>query len=245
LQDVEEGELDPNEDGKCDPKREFCKRCTYTIRAAPSEGPSSGDFSALTCAGRGGCALRMALAAAGNCQCTASPGEELEVDTEPGINAGPVRQGLNVRFDDYTACDPVEDPTCTPGCDTNPTDHPPDTNIHQGSNIAPRGQPIWSGINWTQYSAGSPSLAPSHTGQSNRRVLILPITPIGQFGDPKDGRELVKPSGFGGFFLQRAVTKGNDGNIRVEYTGDDIIDVIGFDPNGEDTTNIVTPVLYR
>jgi Flp pilus assembly protein TadG len=245
LQDVEEGELDPNEDGKCDPKREFCKRCTYTIRAAPSEGPSSGDFSALTCAGRGGCALRMALAAAGNCQCTASPGEELEVDTEPGINAGPVRQGLNVRFDDYTACDPVEDPTCTPGCDTNPTDHPPDTNIHQGSNIAPRGQPIWSGINWTQYSAGSPSLAPSHTGQANRRVLILPITPIGQFGDPKDGRELVKPSGFGGFFLQRAVTKGNDGNIRVEYTGDDIIDVIGFDPNGEDTTNIVTPVLYR
>ena len=248
IQDVPEGELDPNGDGKCDPKREFCKRCTYTIRAAPSEGgASAGNFNALTCAGRGGCALRMALAAAGNCQCTASPGVELEVDTEPGINAGPVRQGLNVRFDDYTECDPAEDPTCEPGCETNPDDHPPDSNIHQGNNIAPKGPPEYGGINWTQYLAGSPSLAPTNgfPGQANRRVLILPITPIGQFGDPKDGRELVKPSGFGGFFMQRAVTKGNDGNIRVEYTADDIIDVIGFDPNGGDVTNIVTPVLYR
>lgn len=243
IQTVQEGELDPDGDGQCDPKREFCKRCTYTIRAAPSDGPSSGDFNALTCGGRGGCALRMALAAADDCQCTASPGVELEVDTEPGINAGPVRQGLNVRFDDYQ-CDPLEDPSCA-DCATNPDDHPPDTNIHQGTNIAPRGQPIFSGINWTEYSAGNPFQAPSHTGTTNRRVLIIPITPIGQFGDPKDGRELVKPSGFGGFFMQRAVTKGNDGNIRVEYTADDIIDVIGFDPNEDDTTNIVTPVLYR
>ena len=48
--------------------------------------------------------------------------------------------------------------------------------------------------------------------------------------------------------MQRAVTLGTggeDGNIKVEYTGDDIIDVIGFDPNGPNTTNIVTPVLYR
>lgn len=248
LQDIQEGELDPDGNGTCDPKREFCKRCAYTIRAAPSDGPSAGNFNALTCAGRGACQLRMALAAAGNCQCTASPGEELEVDTEPGMNAGPVRQGLNVRFDEYTACDPAVDPLCVPGCDTNPSDHPPDTNIHQGTNIATKGPPVFSGINWTQYSAGSPFQAPSNPGQANRRVLILPITPIGQFGDPKDGRELVQPSGFGGFFMQRAVTKGTgseDGNIRVEYIADDIIDVIGFDPNGPNTTNVVTPVLYR
>lgn len=236
------------EDGtKCDPKREFCKRCTYTVRAAPSAGPSAGNFNALACAGRGACELRKALAAAGNCQCTASPGVELEVDSEPGINAGPVRQGLNVRFDEYTqGCDPIEDPECDPGCDTNPDDHPPDTNIHQGDNLSPRGQPDWSGINWTQYTTGNPTpLPPSNPGQPNRRVLIIPITPIGQFGDPKDGRELVKPSQFGGFFMQRAVTKGNDGDIRVEYIHDDIVDVIGFDPNGPSPTNVVTPVLYR
>jgi len=245
LQTVPEGELDPDENGTCDPKREFCKRCTYTIRAAPSDGPSAGNFNALTCAGRGACALRMALAAAGNCQCTASPGEELEVDSEPGVNAGPVRQGLNVRFDQYQ-CDPLEDPSCA-DCATNFTDHPPDLNIHQGTNIAPKGQPIFSGITKLQYDAGNPFAPsdPAHNGQAGRRVLILPITPIGQFGDPKDGRELVKPSGFGGFFMQRAVTKGNDGNIRVEYTGDPIVDTIGNDPNGDDTTNIVTPVLYR
>ena len=240
--------IQTDEDGNtCDPKREFCKRCTYTIRAAPSDGPSAGNFNALSCAGTGACELRMALAAAGNCQCTASPGVELEVNTEPGINAGPVRQGLNVRFDDYTACDPVEDPTCTPGCDTNPDDHPPDSNIHQGNNLSEKGQPDYSGINWTQYGDGSPSLAPTagFPGQANRRVLVLPITPLGQFGDPKDGREFVTPSQFGGFFMQRAVTKGNDGNIRVEYIEDDIIDVIGFDPNGPAVANIVTPVLYR
>src|SRR5687768_14509804 len=56
LQTVQEGELDPDENGTCDPKREFCKRCTYTIRAAPSDGPSAGNFNALTCAGPGACA---------------------------------------------------------------------------------------------------------------------------------------------------------------------------------------------
>ncbi len=243
LQTLEEGELDPDENGTCDPKREFCKRCTYTIRAAPSDGPSAGNFNALSCAGRGACALRLSLAAAGNCQCTASPGVDLEVDSEPGINAGPVRQGLNVRFDQYT-CDPLEDPTCS-DCVTNPTDHPPDTNIHQGSELDVKGPPVFSGIDWAQYKAGSPFQSPTNTGQANRRVLIIPITPIGEFEDTKDGREKVRPSGFGGFFMQRAVTKGTDGNIRVEYTGDDIVDIIGFDPNGPDTTNIVTPVLYR
>lgn len=241
LQTVEEGEPDPDENGTCDPKREFCKRCKYTIRAGPSGGPSAGNYNALVCAGRGGCELRMALASADDCQCTASPGEDLEVDSEPGVKAGPVKQGLNVRFDQYT-CDPLEDPTCT-GCTPNPTDHPPDTNIHQGTEGGK--PPVWSGINWSQYSANSPTLAPSHTGQANRRVLILPITPIGQFGDPKDGRELVKPDFFGGFFMTRAVGKGNDGDIRVEYIADDIVDIIGFDPNGPSTTNIVTPVLYR
>jgi Flp pilus assembly protein TadG len=245
LQTLEEGESDPDGDGKCDPKREFCKKCVYTIRAAPSEGPSAGNFNALSCAGRGACALRMALAADDDCQCTASPGELLAVDTEPGINAGPVRQGLNVRFDDYQ-CDPVEDPTCGT-CATDPDRHKPDTNIHQGTPTPPP-KPVLSGINWAQYQAGSPSLAPSHTGKANRRVLILPVTPIGEFTDKKtdkDGREVVKPSFYGGFFMQRAVGKGNDGNIKVEYIHDDIVDVIGFDPNKDDTTNIVTPVLYR
>src|SRR5688572_26873475 len=181
IQTVLEGELDPDGNGTCDPKREFCKRCTYTIRAAPSDGPSAGNYNALACAGRGGCELRKALAAAGNCQCTASAGEELEIDSEPGVNAGPVRQGLNVRFDDYT-CDPVEDPTCS-GCVTNPDDHPPDSNIHQGNPLTGKG-PKWSGISWSDYSDTNPDpfKPPTHPpGQANRRVLILPITPIGQF----------------------------------------------------------------
>jgi hypothetical protein len=228
--------------GTCDPKKEFCKGCKYTIRAGPAGGPSAGNYNALACAGRGACELRLALAAAGNCQCTASPGIELEVDSEPGVNAGPVKQGLNVRFDQYQ-CDPLEDPSCA-DCATNPTDHPPDTNIHQGTE-GPAPKKVWSGIDWDQYSANDPFQAPSHTGQANRRVLIIPITPWGEFNDAKDGREKVKPSFFGGFFMTRAVGRGNDGDIRVEYIHDDIVDIIGFDPNGPSPTNIVTPVLYR
>lgn len=238
-QPIQTGEPDPDGDGFCDPKREFCKRCKYTIRSAPSDGPSAGNYNALACAGRGGCLLRLALAAAGDCQCTASPGEELEVDTEPGINAGPVRQGLNVRFDDFT-CDPVTDPTCV-GCVTDPTNHPPDSNIHQGTKVGKD----WTGIDWSQYQAGSPFLAPSNPGVPNRRVLILPITPESEFYDDKDGREKVKVASFGGFFMTRAVGKGNDGNVGVEYIGQDIVSVIGFDPNGGPAANIVTPVLYR
>lgn len=240
---IQEGEPDPDNDGFCDPKREFCKKCTYTIRSAPSDGPSAGNYNALACAGRGGCVLRMALAAAGDCQCTASPGQDLEVDSEPGVSAGPVRQGLNVRFDDYQ-CNPALDPDCA-GCETNPTDHPPDLNIHEGSKAGSGNDKYMTGITWAEYQARNPFQAPSNPGQVNRRVLILPITPIGEFTDSKDGREKVRPSSFGGFFMTRAVGKGNDGNIRVEYIADDIVDVIGFDPNEENTTNVVTIVLYR
>ncbi len=232
MQTVEEGGYDPNEDGLCDPKKEFCKGCQYTVRSEPSNGPAPGAYNLLACAGTGKCDVRMALAAYGDCPCQASPGDVLTTLSEPGQAAGPVRQGLNVRFDKYngnSSCDPITDPDCTT-CQPNPDDHPPDANIADP-------------LNWTQYQAGNPFDAPDHDGIPSRRVMIVPIVPITEYTDG-NGRQFVRAGTFGGFFMQEAVPNGS-GDIKFEYIGDDISGVIGFDPNDENITNVVTPVLYR
>ncbi|CAN5613003.1 hypothetical protein BH20ACI3_BH20ACI3_34380 [soil metagenome] len=226
---------DPDGNGTCNPKREFCKKCTYTIRAEPAGGPSGGNYQILSCAGSGASAVRTALAAYNNCQCgLKSVGDEIEIPTQPGVAAGPVRQGLNTRFDVYGGG----------GLSYSP-DIPPDTNIAQGTSSGNGNNQTWSGITWTNYDVdGSPFLGPSqsHPGVSNRRVLIIPTVPITEF---QNGRDDVKIGGLGGFFMKSQVGNGNNGDIKVEYIGDDIVDVIGFDPNNTNITNIVPIVLYR
>ena len=218
----------------CDPTKQFCKGCTYTVRSEPAHGPAAGAYNLLACAGKGKCDVRMALAEDGNCQCQASPGDELEVLNEPGQAAGPARQGLNVRFDIYGgggSCDPLVDPDCA-DCQPNPIDHPPDSNVAHP-------------INYGQYEAASPSATPPNNppGKDGRRIVVVPIVPLGEYTDG-NGRQFVKPSKFAGFFIKDKVPNGS-GNIEFEYIGDDIVDIIGLDPDGDTTSNVVTPVLYR
>jgi hypothetical protein len=71
----------------------------------------------------------------------------------------------------------------------------------------------------------------------------MPIVPLGEYTDG-NGRQVVNPSGFAGFFIQNRVPNGS-GDVRIEYMAEDIVDVIGFDPNETQVTNVVTPVLYR
>jgi hypothetical protein len=223
---------DPDGNGSCNPKREFCKRCTYTIRAEPAGGPSAGNYQILACAGNGASLVRQALARYNNCQCgLQSVGDEVAVSTQPGVETGPVRQGLNVRFDVYGG-----------GGLNYSTDIPPDKNVAQGTSSGNGNNQTWTGINWGQYGNNSPFLGPasSHPGVVNRRVLIIPTIKLSEFDN---GRDSVHIGGLGGFFM-RSQVEGN-GDIKVEYIGDDITSVIGFDPNDENITNIVTPVLYR
>ena len=225
---------DPDGNGTCNPKREYCKRCTYTIRAEPAGGPSGGNYQILACAGNGASEVRQALARYNNCQCgLKSVNDEVEVSTQPGVDAGPVRQGLNVRFDVYGA-----------GGLNYSADFPPDTNVAQGTSSGNGTNQTWSGIDWAQYGAGSPFQGPniSHPGVANRRVLIIPTIELSEF---QNGRDSVHIGGLGGFFMKSQVGNGNDGAIKVEFIGDDITSVIGFDPNDDNITNIVTPVLYR
>jgi len=124
----------------------------YTIRSAPGNSISPGNYQILAIDGSGGADDRIDLGSA--CQNPVGPGGY--VDTKPGVTAGAIRQGMNTRFDDYAS-----------GMD--PADFPPDTNIKEG-------------ITYAQYLAGSPanSQPPSHDGVAGRRVVLLPITTMSQ-----------------------------------------------------------------
>jgi Putative Flp pilus-assembly TadE/G-like len=232
----------------CDPKREFCEKCTYNIRSGPQngQGPAAGNFQVLQCAGPGANAVKQALAAYGtNCACGRVSADD-EVTTQTGDLAGAVRDGLNVRFDEYGG-----------GLRYGPTTLP-DTNIAQGAPHGTGNNQYWDGINYAQYEAnggtpadGSPAVEPvlprpSHRDPmlANRRVLVVPIISIDKFTD-ETGNQTVQISKLGGFFMRSQVSDGTGGDIQVEYIADKIVGVIGYDPNDTNITNIVTPVLYR
>jgi Flp pilus assembly protein TadG len=189
---------------------------TYTIRSAPNNSISPGNYQALAVAGRGSSDLRVGIASGVHTE--AGPGDVYEVDTKPGVNSGPVRQGINTRFDDYAS-----------GLD--PELYPPDTNIKEN-------------ITYKEYLAGTPKQAPSHTGVAGRRVVIIPIVKKDEYDQ---GRDTVKFDRFGLFFLRTKASNGNGGDIEAEYIGDTtVIGSGGYDPLGgpvSATMNI--PVLFK
>ena len=232
------GPDDPDGDGMCDPKREFCKGCSYNIRSGSQngQGPAAGNFQVLRCAGNGANAVKNALAAYGtNCTCgQVSPGGAIE--TQTGELAGAVKAGLNVRFDDYG------------GGLNYGTDMPPDTNIAEGGSHGNGNNEWFDGISWGQYQGtGTPAVTPvgpsnTHLGVPNRRVLIVPIIPFTEFSN---GNTIVHMTSLKGFFMRAEVSDGTGGDIQVEYISDDVTGVVGFDPNNTQSINVVTPVLYR
>jgi hypothetical protein len=166
-----------------------------------------------------------------------------EVETQTGELAGAVRAGLNVRFDEYGG-----------GLSYGPT-MPPDSNIAQGASSGSGNNQVWEGINWDQYQGDQvlpvpavepvlPSVPHRPLMLENRRVLVIPVIKITEFTD-ETGNQTVRISKLGGFFMRAQVSDGTGGDIQVEYIADEIIGVIGYDPNDTNITNIVTPVLYR
>jgi hypothetical protein len=63
-----------------------------------------------------------------------------------------------------------------------------------------------------------------------------------------EGRGTVEVSNFGAFFLKQRVPPGsgpNAGDVWAEYIGPEVSGSVGYDPTNPNTTNVVTPVLYR
>ena len=220
----------------CDPTKQFCKACTYTVRSAGSGGPAPGNLGILGCAGSGCDNVRDALKAYGDeCKCgLTNIGTSMAVQT--GVCAGPISDGLNVRFDRYQSGG---------GPMAYSPSFPPDLNIAQGVPSGTGANTVWPGISFAQYQAGSPNTAPAagHTGVPDRRVLTLPITYVEDWPTGSSGN--VPARGFAAFFMRNQAT-GTNGDIKIEYIGSSVGGITGYDPDvGESNSNIVTPVLYR
>jgi hypothetical protein len=188
----------------------------YTLRAAPQNSVSSGNYQILAVNGRGGSDVREDLAR-GIKEC-AGPGSVYTKDTKPGVAAGPVRQGLNTRFDDYTGS-------------MSPSEFPPDTNVKEN-------------ITYDQYDDAGHQQSPGHPGVPNRRMVLVPIIKKSEFDN---GRDTVTFDRFALFFLQTKVQGGNGGNVQAEYVGTRYGYGAGaYAPGGGPVSPELTmPVLYR
>ena len=131
---------------------------SYTLRAAPQNSVSSGNYQILAVNGRGGDDVREDIARGIN-EC-AGPGSVYTKDTKPGESAGAVRQGINTRFDVYNA-----------GMDA--TEFPPDTNIKEN-------------ITYDQFDEPNYQEAPNHPGVPNRRMVLVPIVKKSEFENGRD-----------------------------------------------------------
>lgn len=188
----------------------------YTFRGGPQGSVSPGNYQILAVDGAGASDDRIGLAS--GVKTIVGPGGY--VDTKPGVTSGPVRQGINTRFDNYAS-------------QLDPVTYPPDTNIKEN-------------ITYAEYlDPNGPKQSPSHTGIPGRRVVLIPIIKESEF---TGGRTNVQIDHFGAFFLQSKVQGGNGGDLQAEYIGVGVVVGNGeYDPSA--TTNpgppIVKPVLYR
>lgn len=205
-----------------DPAAPLTPKNTYVIRGGPHSSTSPGNFQVLAVQGRGAAVARRDLGRGVNA--CASPGDTYEKDTEPGINAGPVRAGLNSRFDDYAA-----------GMDWE--EFPPDANVKENITFEQYRNATPGSANWE-----SPS--PGHGGVANRRIVVLPIVGASEF-DP--GRDTIRFNRFAAFFLQTKVGGGSGWDIVAEYIGERIMfGTGGYVPGaGPVNAQLAQPVLYR
>ena len=188
----------------------------YTFRSAPSGTVSPGNYQLLAVAGQGGQDVRIGIAS--GVDACASPGEEYAVDTKTGVTAGPVRVGVNTRFDEY-------------GPQVDPATQPPDTNVKEN-------------IIYDDYKEGRQTQAPTHPGVDGRRIVIIPIVLQSEY-DP--GRNVVRFNRFGLFFLRKKVGGGSGGELEAEYIDDPTVVGRGGVGGGTAAANglLAKPVLYQ
>jgi hypothetical protein len=134
------------------------------------------------------------------------------------MTSGPVRQGMNTRFGEYS------------GGQVDPANQPPDTVVTEN-------------INYDTYR----NLVYDDPGPGDiggRRVVIIPIVKLAEYDQ---GRNTVKFDRFGLFFLQTKVGSGNGGELVAEYIKDTVVTGKGkYDPNaGPANALLAVPVLYK
>jgi Flp pilus assembly protein TadG len=156
----------------------------------------------------------------------ASIGGAVALSTSPSANPsnGPrqIADGANTRMDMYQN---------GYANSLNEITYPPDTNVYDMNN------PL---LTDTQYRAKSPLVAPSHTGQDDRRILIMPIVSPGTYS-PNPGATIKK---FGAFLMRHSVKRNGQGagDLQLQYLGDDFVIPTGFyDPGGDPCILLINP----
>jgi hypothetical protein len=195
----------------------------YVIRGGPHGSVSPGNRQILAIGGSGASTVRENLAR-GIREC-AKPGDIYEKDTKPGVSAGPVREGLNTRFGDYSAGMSWEE-------------FPPDVNVKEGITFKEYTDAVEDDPTYWQSPGGGMK------GVEFRRVVILPIIALDEFDE---GRDTVKFWKFVAFFLKERVDGGSGGDIKAEYIGEAFVfGTGGYIPGGGPVTpQLAQPVLYR
>lgn len=178
-----------------------------------------GNFQLIRLGGSGGSVIRENMA--GSYDSCASIGEVIE--TEPGNTVGPVVQGLNTRFGNFTGPMNGMQSTYPPDVVTRqpvpPLSYDPNTDqILQGG--APVNDPnaIFSNSNYENNIASSNydyQPAPVGIGAFDRRVAAIPI---GDCSTTTNGQGQVPLLGFGCYFmLQEAEQQGQESYIFGQF----------------------------
>ena len=226
----------------CDPSTKFCPGCRYKMVAGPGnwEDTSPGNYQALD-AGAGATDLKLAIAGGASTCLTTNDDAEFISETEPGRMTGPILKGLNTRFDDYKAFGGGG--TVVIGGVSKPIEEafPPDPNIYDAA--PPNKTDPYSGISHNTYmDPSAPKEAPKHTPADHRREILMPIINFAEFDAGKDDVKFTK---FGKFFMNRKVGGiPSSPEIYVEFMSP-AFGSGGFVPGGGPAAPIVVPVLYR
>jgi Flp pilus assembly protein TadG len=138
--------------------------------------------------------------------------------TQPGVQTGPVSQGINTRFGQYkgglSSTQYPPDPVNSNAHQTSLSQDPVTLHVMQGttdiSNIPPANQAAALTFNYANYTAVAPPYdTPVPPAVLQRRVLAVPL---GDCTGLANGRNTVTISGFACVFLLQAVGQGAKNN---------------------------------
>ncbi len=222
--------------GSCPNTYEFTPGCRYVVRRGSggngngnngSGWISPGNYLILALgASRGGNDAREGVA--GSAAGCFKVGDW--VGTEPGVTAGPIRQGLGTRFGDYQA-------------GLSSTTFPPDVNVKSGITYA---QYLTALDDYTRGLTPSASIWQAPTtgaGRVGRRIIIIPVINKNEYDN---GRDMVRIAKFAAMFMQTPVAGGNGGDISAEFITHKVQVTDGYFNGGTDADNQFSiPVLYK
>ena len=201
-------------------------------------GPGNYKLLRLNCPG--GACVRDNMAGVYDACATA----DTEVDTEPGVTAGPTSQGFNTRFGEYAGpVDPADFPpdvvteATLPALDTQQFESPPGSGIYEDQicigacddPVAPTnlvefanvglGMNVFDYADYVAKTIGPPRLHDFPTAQIPysaewRRIMAMPVADCA--GD-QTGQSTLNVIGFACYFMLQPIGGGTDKNIFGQF----------------------------